>query len=140
MVACLTGGAVTVFMLLLLTGAATAATAAPARVELADVDGFAVSAGPRSRVRAHLPPTMIRTRSDSRASSSLSVETSTMAMPVAGALLDDLVDLGPGTDVDALRRVVEHQHVRAACRSARATSTFCWLPPDRLVIGASVPG
>ena len=38
---------------------------------------------------------------------------------LGGALLDDLVDLGTGTDVDALSRVVEHQHLRAGSQRPR---------------------
>ena len=55
-----------------------------------------------------------------------------------GEATDGGVDLGLGADVDAGRRLVEQQQARR-WRSARASSSFCWLPPDSESIGASVP-
>ena len=55
---------------------------------------------------------MTRTRSQRRASSSLSVETSSTAIDSVGVLLDDGVHLLAGADVDAGGRVVEHEHSR----------------------------
>ena len=60
-----------------------------------------------------------------------------------GALLDrgpdDPVDVGPGPDVHALGRLVEQQQ-RRRCRSQRASTAFCWLPPDSAEIGLAMPG
>ena len=50
------------------------------------------------------------------------------------------VDLLLGADIDAAHRVVHQHDRRAAADSARANSTFCWLPPDSDRIGLSMSG
>ena len=56
-----------------------------------------------------------------------------------GQLGEDDVDLASGPDVDASRRVVEHEDGVSAM-SQRATCTFCWLPPLRVPTLASSSG
>ena len=51
-----------------------------------------------------------------------------------------LVDLLLGADVEAARRMVEDQDPRACAFSHLASTTFCWLPPDRLRHSVSMPG
>ena len=43
----------------------------------------------------------------------------------------EVVDAGLGADVDAAGRLVEDQDAAAAIASHLASTTFCWLPPDR---------
>ena len=68
-------------------------------------------------------------REHRRASSALSDEHTTTAVPRRGGLLDEAVDVGLRPDVDALGRLVEHEHPRLQ-RNQRAMTTFCWLPPE----------
>ena len=53
---------------------------------------------------------------------------------------DQLVDLLLGADVEAARRMVEDQDARACAFSHLASTTFCWLPPERLRQSVSMPG
>ena len=50
-------------------------------------------------------------------------------------LAHDLRDIGFRADVDAARRFVEQQELRIRSASQRASSTFCWLPPESSRIG-----
>ena len=61
-------------------------------------------------------------------------------MPAVGDLAQDPVDLGAGADVDALGGLVGDQHGAASDSSARAITTFCWLPPDSAETVASIEG
>ena len=49
----------------------------------------------------------------------------------SGELVDDPVDFRLGADIDAAGRLVQDQHL-GLVSSQRDSSTFCWLPPDRL--------
>ena len=75
------------------------------------------------------PSRSTRTRSAPSTSSSRSEEMSTHAEALLGELVDEGLHLGLGADVDAAGRLVEQQHLRVQA-SQRASSTFCWLPPD----------
>ena len=50
---------------------------------------------------------------------------------------EQAIDLGLGADVDAGGRVLEDQQLAARSRIQRAMTTFCWLPPESVSIGAS---
>ena len=63
--------------------------------------------------------------------SSRSLETTTTATPDSARSLDQRVDLGAGPDIDAAGGLVEQQHP-AVRSSQRASTTFCWLPPDSM--------
>ena len=56
------------------------------------------------------------------------------ALPLCGELVDDRVDLELGAHVDAPRGLVEDEDLGVREQPA-ANSTFCWLPPERLVSG-----
>ena len=56
-----------------------------------------------------------------------------------GEVVDELVDLGLGADVDAARRFVEDED-RGSLFSHLPIITFCWLPPERLATGVSTDG
>ena len=56
------------------------------------------------------------------------------ALPLCGELVDDRVDLELGAHVDAARGLVEDAGSPAPASSHRPNSTFCWLPPERLVM------
>ena len=58
------------------------------------------------------------------------------ALP-ASASAEHAVDLALGAHVDAPRRLVENDHVAAGMKPL-ASTTFCWLPPERLDTGASM--
>jgi hypothetical protein len=56
--------------------------------------------------------------------------------PVGGQIADQLLDLGLGADIDAAGGLVEDEQ-RGWVISQRASSTFCWLPPLRFLMGVS---
>jgi len=45
-------------------------------------------------------------------------------------LINDIVDIELRADINALRGLVQDQQLRRE-KSQRATTTFCWLPPER---------
>jgi hypothetical protein len=51
------------------------------------------------------------------------------AAALCGQPLDQEIDVALGADVDAARRLVEHDDTRPGC-STFASASFCWLPPD----------
>ena len=61
---------------------------------------------------ATVPSRMTSTRSASPSTSGRYDETTITPRPFGREVADDLVDLGLGADVDALGRLVEHQHLR----------------------------
>ena len=77
------------------------------------------------------PSRITSTRSQMPMISGSSLEITTTPMPSLRQLVDDAVDLRLGADVDAAGRLVEDQHARLDLEQ-RDSSTFCWLPPDRL--------
>ena len=89
----------------------------------------------RSRTAPTVPSRKTSTRSISSTCSSTSVDSITTATPVGGELVEQRVDVALGAQVDAPGRVVEQQDPRLAA-SQRAMMTFCWLPPDSVVIGS----
>ena len=84
------------------------------------------------------PSHRTRIRSHSVSSSGSSLEVTMMPRPCAAKLVHQPIQLGLGADVDAARRIVEQQHLGLGEQPA-ADDAFCWLPPLRLVIGASMP-
>ena len=58
-----------------------------------------------------------------------------MPIPRSAASNEQPVDLGLRADVDAARRLVEHQHLRARSRATSPSTTFCWLPPESVETG-----
>ena len=61
-----------------------------------------------------------------------------MAMPSATQPAEQLEELRLRTNIDATSRLVEQQDARRVSRT-RASTTFCWLPPDSEATGASTP-
>ena len=55
--------------------------------------------------------------------------------PVVGRVGEHPVDVQPGPRVDALGGLVDDEHLRVSCSAGRASTIFCWLPPDRPLIG-----
>ena len=84
---------------------------------------------------------MTAIRSDSSRTSSSSAETSRIAVPASRISIDLAVDELDAADIQAARRLVEHQELRVALNS-RATTAFCWFPPDSVpaVTSATVSG
>ena len=93
---------------------------------------------PRRRTRRSIRPrNMTRIRSASPSSSGSSDEIISTPAPAVGHVLDQPVDLALGADVDAARRLAEHDHRRATSANQRPRTTFCWLPPERWTIGVA---
>ena len=85
------------------------------------------------------PSRTTSTRSQRPISSGSSEEMTTMPTPSRRELAQDAVDLGLGADVDAARRLVEEDAPAGRTDSILAIATFCWLPPDSVETGSSMP-
>ena len=84
-----------------------------------------------SRIAETLPSRITTMRSLMPSTSGISEETMMIPYPRLGQLVHDLEDRRLGAHVDALRRLVQDDHLHVPVRSL-ATMTFCWLPPDRV--------
>ncbi len=61
-----------------------------------------------------------------------SEEMSMMAIPSAARRAQEPVDVALGAHVHAAGGLVDDEETRAGCRTRCSSSTFCWLPPERL--------
>ena len=85
-----------------------------------------------------LPRDITTTRSHSPASSSGSLDLTTIAMPSLRLRAQGVVDVEPGRDVHALRRLLGQDHFDVPRRNGRVSETFCWLPPESDWTGCSI--
>ena len=69
----------------------------------------------------------------------LAARSSGSARPCAASSLEQAVHLGLGADVDAARRLVDHEQLRVRWPATWPSTTFCWLPPDSRSTGCSRP-
>ena len=84
------------------------------------------------------PAIITSTRSASARISSSSDDTSSTAPPASRMRAQAAVDELDGADVDAARRLADQQHLRRGASISRASTSFCWLPPENFDERSSV--
>ena len=98
-----------------------------------------VSPSPPSSA-ATRPSRRTTTRVHMASRSPASDDETTTVRPLRDSSRDQVVDGDAGADVDARGRLAEDEQRRARAPRQRATTTFCWLPPLSVEIGAPGPG
>ena len=78
------------------------------------------------------PSCITAMRSLTPMTSSMSLEIIRMATPASASAAHQLVDFALRADIDAAGRLVEDHHLAASSTATWPSTTFCWLPPERV--------